>query len=45
MNERPVEGSDKKVLIEEGLDWTFSDKAITAWGGLRLVKEMMIDTH
>ena len=42
MNETGVESSDKKVLVEEGLDWRFSDKAITAWGGLRLVKEMMI---
>ena len=42
MNETVVESWDKKVLVEKGLDWTFSDKAITAWGGLRLVKEMMI---
>lgn len=32
---------DKKVPRIEGLPWEFSDKAVTAWGGLRLMKEML----
>ena len=33
--------SDKKVQGTDGLPWVFSDKPVTAWGGLRLMKEML----
>lgn len=32
---------DKKVQGTDGLPWVFSDKPVTAWGGLRLMKEML----
>lgn len=33
---------DKKVQEEASLPWVFTDKAVTAWGGLRLIKEMLL---
>lgn len=34
--------TDKKVPQDMSLPWVFTDKPVTAWGGLRLVKEMLI---
>lgn len=33
---------DKTVPVDRGLDWTFTDKPVTPWGGLRLVQEMLL---
>jgi len=32
---------NKKVSVPEGVAWTFSDKQFTAWGGLRVLEEML----
>ena len=32
---------NKKVAESAGLPWRFTDKRFTAWGGLRLVDEML----
>lgn len=32
---------DKMFPLEQSLPWTFTDKPVTAWGGLRLIQEMM----
>ena len=32
---------DKMFPLEPGLPWTFTDKPVTAWGGLRLIQEML----
>ncbi len=37
-----VTDPDKKVPTDSSLEWRFSDKAVTAWGGLRVMKEMLI---
>jgi len=34
-------GVNKKVAESAGLPWRFTDKRFTAWGGLRLVDEML----
>lgn len=34
------QAAEKSVPAPQGLDWEFSDKPVTAWGGLRLVQEM-----
>ena len=34
-------GPNRIFQSSEGLDWTFTDKPMTAWGGLRLVQEML----
>lgn len=31
---------EKSIPATQGLDWEFTDKPVTAWGGLRLVQEM-----
>ena len=31
----------KKVQLFEGLPWRFTDKRFTAWGGLRVLEEML----
>lgn len=33
---------DKTVPLDKGLSWTFTDKPVTPWGGLRLVQEMLL---
>lgn len=33
---------DKMFPVEENLPWTFTDKPVTAWGGLRLMQEMLV---
>ena len=33
---------DKKVPENNGIAWEFTDKPVTAWGGLRLIREMLI---
>jgi len=33
---------DKKVPEEMSLPWVFTDKPVTPWGGLRLIREMLI---
>lgn len=30
------------VPLEQGLNWTFTDKPVTPWGGLRLVQELLL---
>jgi len=35
------EPGNQKVGRSEGLEWRFTDKQYTAWGGLRLVEEML----
>lgn len=37
-----ISSPDKKVPPDLSLPWVFTDKPVTAWGGLRLVKEMLI---
>ena len=32
---------DKIVSCDGGLPWRFTDKAMSAWGGLRLLEEML----
>src|SRR5687767_4816526 len=36
-----VRGAHKTVVGSEGLAWCFTDKQYTAWGGLRLLDEML----
>lgn len=37
-----ISAPDKKVPVDSSLEWRFSDKPVTAWGGLRLLKEMLM---
>jgi hypothetical protein len=30
------------VVLEAGIPWTFTDKEVTAWGGIRLIHEMLL---
>ncbi len=39
---RVINASEKKVPEETSLPWIFTDKPVTAWGGLRLIKEMLM---
>ena len=32
---------DKMFPLEQSLPWTFTDEPVTAWGGLRLIQEML----
>ncbi len=36
---------DKTVGRETGLTWVFTDKAVIAWGGLRLMQEFLTRLH
>lgn len=36
-----IQDGTKKVQSRPGLDWEFSDKPVTAWGGFRLVQDML----
>jgi len=38
----PMVRADKKVPKETSLPWVFTDRPVTAWGGLRLMKEMLM---
>lgn len=33
---------ENSLRTVDGLDWCFTDKPVTAWGGLRLVQEMLL---
>lgn len=39
---KPAVSLDKNVPEETSLPWIFTDKSVTAWGGLRLIKEMLM---
>lgn len=35
-------GLDKNIREKNGVLWEFSDKAVTAWGGMRLIQELLV---
>lgn len=39
---RAIIASDRNIPVESTLPWEFTDKPVTAWGGLRLIKEMLM---
>lgn len=40
--ETGANGLDKSVREKNGVLWEYSDKAVTAWGGMRLIQEMLL---